>query len=158
MQLFWTNSPDLLLFTMYQQWACRVSETFLNSFLHLNFAQKLKSLVADQLYKSMSLEFWRRVSRMILQVSRKKLILGRSLFLSISSSRLQFASKMSWSGVASPAWKTAYSVFYWSELESSARRSVILSTPSFASISYRILLFSFMRYLNTDSRSDMLWC
>ena len=76
----------------------------------------------------------------------------------MSSSRLQFANKINWSGVASPAWNTACSVFCWSELESSAKRSVIFSTPSLDSISCKILLFSLIRYLNTVSRRDMLWC
>lgn len=86
----------------------------------------------------------------------KKLILGSKLLRWMSSSTSQLASNKSSSGEASPAWKTAYSMCFESEASDSKR--VNFSAPDEFSISVRILLFSLMRYLKTDSRRDMLEC
>jgi len=86
----------------------------------------------------------------------KKLILGSKLLRWMSSSMSQFASKSSSSGEASPAWNTACSMCFESEASDSKR--VNFSAPDEFSISVRILLFSFIKYLKTDSSRDILEC
>ena len=77
----------------------------------------------------------------------------------MSSSISQLARRINCSGVASPDWNIACSMFWLSSELSSVSRAEMRSAPSFLSVSVNILLFSLMRYLKTDSSSgiDEFW-